>query len=104
MSEIRDEAPLRYYDGDGADPLPVVLDALRESGRATERVEIDDLAGRWSSASAQSRKQGWMSRRSSDAAERLLSGGGPVDGLTGKEDPSRPSARDRCRPLQQALT
>jgi SAM-dependent methyltransferase len=45
VSEIRDDAPLRYYDGDGMDPLPVVLNALRESGRDTERVEIDDLAG-----------------------------------------------------------
>ena len=39
-----DDAPLRYYDGDGADPLAVVLDALRESGRDVERLEIDDLA------------------------------------------------------------
>src|SRR5215203_5247876 len=45
MSEMRDDAPLRYYDGDGADPLPVVLEALRESGRDAEQVEIDDLAG-----------------------------------------------------------
>jgi SAM-dependent methyltransferase len=45
VSEIRDDAPLRYYDGDGMDPLPVVLNALRESGRDAERVEIDDLAG-----------------------------------------------------------
>ena len=45
MSEGRDDAPLRYYAGDGVDPLPVVLSALRESGRDTEQVEIDDLAG-----------------------------------------------------------
>ena len=42
---MRDDAPLRYYGGDGVDLLPVVLDALRESGRDAERVAIDDLAG-----------------------------------------------------------
>jgi SAM-dependent methyltransferase len=42
---MSDEAALRYYDGDGTDPVPVVLDALRESGRAEDRIEIDDLAG-----------------------------------------------------------
>src|SRR5689334_11624245 len=45
MNGISDEAALRYYDGDGKDPVPVVLDALRDSGRADERIEIDDLAG-----------------------------------------------------------
>ena len=40
-----DRAALRYYDGDGADPLPVVLDALREAGRDAESIQIDDLAG-----------------------------------------------------------
>ena len=40
-----DDAALRYYDHGGTDPLPVVLDALRESGRNTDRIEIDDLAG-----------------------------------------------------------
>jgi sarcosine/dimethylglycine N-methyltransferase len=45
MNESGDEAALRYYDHDGADPLTVVLDALRESGRDAERIEIDDLAG-----------------------------------------------------------
>jgi sarcosine/dimethylglycine N-methyltransferase len=45
MNETGDEAALRYYDHDGTDPLSVVLDALRESGRDAERVEIDDLAG-----------------------------------------------------------
>jgi sarcosine/dimethylglycine N-methyltransferase len=42
---MSDEAALRYYDHDGTDPLPVVLDALRESGRAVDKIEIDDLAG-----------------------------------------------------------
>jgi SAM-dependent methyltransferase len=42
---MSDEAELRYYDGDGKDPMPVVLDALRESGRPDDRIEIDDLAG-----------------------------------------------------------
>src|SRR5215218_3060041 len=45
MNETGDEAALRYYDHDGTDPLSVVLDALRESGRDAERIEIDDLAG-----------------------------------------------------------
>jgi sarcosine/dimethylglycine N-methyltransferase len=45
MNRMSDEAALRYYDGDGRDPVPVVLDALRESGRADDRIEIDDLAG-----------------------------------------------------------
>src|SRR3954453_20987874 len=45
MSNISDEAALRYYDGDGKDPAPVVLDALRESGRPDDRIGIDDLAG-----------------------------------------------------------
>jgi SAM-dependent methyltransferase len=46
MSEARDDqAALRYYDGDGTDPLPVVLDALRGSGRDADRIDIDDLAG-----------------------------------------------------------
>lgn len=44
MSDTPGDAPLRYYDGDGADPLAAVLDALRESGRDVERLEIDDLA------------------------------------------------------------
>jgi SAM-dependent methyltransferase len=45
MNGMSDEAALRYYDGDGRDPVPVVLDALRESGRADDRIGIDDLAG-----------------------------------------------------------
>ena len=45
MNSTSDEAALRYYDGDGKDPVPVVLDALRDSGRADETIEIDDLAG-----------------------------------------------------------
>ena len=45
MTDTGDEAALRYYDHDGSDPLPVVLDALRESGRDADRIEIDDLAG-----------------------------------------------------------
>jgi sarcosine/dimethylglycine N-methyltransferase len=45
MPEAPDDAALRYYRGDGADPLPVVLDALRESGRDSDAIEIDDLAG-----------------------------------------------------------
>jgi sarcosine/dimethylglycine N-methyltransferase len=45
MNETGDDAALRYYDDDGPDPLSVVLDALRESGRDAERIEIDDLAG-----------------------------------------------------------
>jgi sarcosine/dimethylglycine N-methyltransferase len=40
-----DDAALRYYEHDGADPLPVVLESLRESGRDADRIEIDDLAG-----------------------------------------------------------
>src|SRR5690349_4303046 len=39
------EAALRYYDGDGSDPVPVVLEALRAAGRAGERIAIDDLVG-----------------------------------------------------------
>jgi sarcosine/dimethylglycine N-methyltransferase len=45
MNETGDEAALRYYDHDGPEPLSAVLDALRESGRDAERIEIDDLAG-----------------------------------------------------------
>jgi SAM-dependent methyltransferase len=45
MNETGDEAALRYYEHDRSDPLPVVLDALRETGRDAERVAIDDLAG-----------------------------------------------------------
>jgi sarcosine/dimethylglycine N-methyltransferase len=45
MNETGDEAALRYYAHDKTDPLPVVLDALRETGRDAETVEIDDLAG-----------------------------------------------------------
>lgn len=45
MNESGDEAALRYYDHDETDPLPVVLDALRESGRDAESIQIDDLAG-----------------------------------------------------------
>jgi SAM-dependent methyltransferase len=40
-----DDAALRYYEHDGADPLPVVLESLRKSGRDADRIEIDDLAG-----------------------------------------------------------
>jgi len=45
MTEMSDEAALRYYDHDGSDPLPVVLDALAQAGRDVDRIEIDDLAG-----------------------------------------------------------
>jgi sarcosine/dimethylglycine N-methyltransferase len=45
VPETRDDAALRYYDQDGTDPLPVVLDALREAGRGTDPIDIDDLAG-----------------------------------------------------------
>lgn len=45
MTGMSDEAALRYYEGDGSDPLTVVLDGLRATGRDTDRVEIDDLAG-----------------------------------------------------------
>src|SRR3954471_23010904 len=38
-------AVLRYYDGDGSDPLRVVLDALTASGRDIDPIAIDDLAG-----------------------------------------------------------
>jgi sarcosine/dimethylglycine N-methyltransferase len=36
---------LDYYAGDGIDPLPVVIDALREADRNVDRIDIDDLAG-----------------------------------------------------------
>jgi ubiquinone/menaquinone biosynthesis C-methylase UbiE len=42
---MTDDAALRYYEHDGADPLPVVLDALGDSGRDGEAIAIDDLAG-----------------------------------------------------------
>jgi SAM-dependent methyltransferase len=45
MPPSGDEAALRYYAGDERDPLAVVLDALREAGRDTERIDVDDLAG-----------------------------------------------------------
>src|SRR5215211_1575435 len=45
MTGTGGDAALDYYEGDRSDPLPVVLDALRESGRDGERIEIDDLAG-----------------------------------------------------------
>jgi sarcosine/dimethylglycine N-methyltransferase len=45
MTGMSDEAALRYYDGDGSDPLPVVLDSLRATGRDADRVQMDDLAG-----------------------------------------------------------
>lgn len=38
-------AALRYYEHDGTDPLPLVLDALAETGRDRDSIEIDDLAG-----------------------------------------------------------
>jgi ubiquinone/menaquinone biosynthesis C-methylase UbiE len=40
-----DDAALRYYAADERDPLAVVLGALREAGRDTERIDLDDLAG-----------------------------------------------------------
>src|SRR5215212_8674788 len=45
MTDTGDDAALRYYEHDATDPLPVVLDALGESGRDRDRIEIDDLAG-----------------------------------------------------------
>jgi len=45
MPDTGDAAVLRYYAHDGRDPLPVVLDALRDAGRDAERIAIDDLAG-----------------------------------------------------------
>lgn len=45
MSAHGEEAALRYYSHDGADPLPVVVDALESAGRDAERIAIDDLAG-----------------------------------------------------------
>src|SRR5215217_3692652 len=45
MASTGDEAALDYYARDDRDPLPVVLEALRETGRPAERIEIDDLAG-----------------------------------------------------------
>ena len=45
MTSSSDGPALRYYDHDGTDALPVVLDALRESGRDADDIEIDDLAG-----------------------------------------------------------
>jgi sarcosine/dimethylglycine N-methyltransferase len=45
LGTMGDDAALRYYEHDGADPLPVVLESLRESGRDADRIEIDDLAG-----------------------------------------------------------
>jgi SAM-dependent methyltransferase len=45
MPDMSDEAALRYYEHDGTDPLPVVLSALRESGRDADEIAIDDLAG-----------------------------------------------------------
>jgi sarcosine/dimethylglycine N-methyltransferase len=45
MDEMGHEAGLRYYGHEAPDPLPVILGALRESGRAVDTIEIDDLAG-----------------------------------------------------------
>jgi sarcosine/dimethylglycine N-methyltransferase len=45
MPEMSDKAALRYYDGDGSDPLPIVFESLRATGRDADHVEIDDLAG-----------------------------------------------------------
>jgi SAM-dependent methyltransferase len=45
MDQAADDPVLRYYAHDGEDPTPAVLDALRDAGRDTERIAIDDLAG-----------------------------------------------------------
>jgi SAM-dependent methyltransferase len=45
MDSAADGPALRYYQADERDPLAVVLDALREAGRDTERIDLDDLAG-----------------------------------------------------------
>jgi len=45
MARTGDAAVLRYYAGDGSDPLPVVLGALADAGRDAERIDPDDLAG-----------------------------------------------------------
>src|SRR4051794_21592385 len=45
MTHTRENAALRYYEHDPIDPLRVVLDALGESGRNRDAIEIDDLAG-----------------------------------------------------------
>jgi SAM-dependent methyltransferase len=45
MGQSADDAVLRYYAHDGADPVPVVVDALRGAGRDAEAIDIDDLAG-----------------------------------------------------------
>lgn len=45
MTSGSDQEALRYYEHDGSDPTPVVIDALRAAGRNTDRIAIDDLAG-----------------------------------------------------------
>jgi hypothetical protein len=45
MTTAGDDEALRYYARDGADPLPVVIDALRGAGRDVDQIAIDDLAG-----------------------------------------------------------
>jgi SAM-dependent methyltransferase len=45
MTAAADDPALRHYAHDGADPVPVVLDALRAAGRDAEAIGIDDLAG-----------------------------------------------------------
>jgi hypothetical protein len=37
MTDISGDAALRYYEHDGTEPLPVVLDALGQSGRDFDR-------------------------------------------------------------------
>src|SRR5690348_16427135 len=45
MSDERDSESLRYYASDGSDPSAIVIAALRDAGRDTETIAIDDLAG-----------------------------------------------------------
>jgi sarcosine/dimethylglycine N-methyltransferase len=45
MTTDPDREALRYYEHDGSDPTPVVIEALRGAGRDADRISIDDLAG-----------------------------------------------------------
>jgi len=45
MRSDGEERALRYYASGGEDPTPVVIAALQNAGRDTDRIAIDDLAG-----------------------------------------------------------
>ena len=45
MSGSADRAVLDYYPHDGSDPVRIVDEPLRQTGRDPQRISLDDLAG-----------------------------------------------------------